>query len=70
MVPDLGPRDPGNCSRPFRTDNAVVKAAKVVQRIASISPEPVIVPAWEQSIKGDWGGQDWLDVSTAAQRAA
>ena len=42
---------PGHGSRPFRTDNALVKAAKVVERIASIKPAPVILPEWEQFVR-------------------
>ena len=37
---------PGHGSRPFRTDNALVTAAKVVQRIAEYRPKAHILDAW------------------------
>ena len=37
---------PGHGSRPFRTDNALVTAAKVVQRIAEYRPKARILDAW------------------------
>lgn len=43
---------PGHGSRPYRADNALVKAAQVVERVAAISPAPVIVPAWERFVHG------------------
>jgi acetylornithine deacetylase/succinyl-diaminopimelate desuccinylase-like protein len=46
------PGTPGHGSRPYRADNALVKAAQVVQRIASITTPPVIVPAWERFVRG------------------
>lgn len=46
------PGTPGHGSRPYRADNALVKAAQVVERIASIRPEPVVVPAWERFVHG------------------
>ncbi|HTW97421.1 MAG TPA: M20/M25/M40 family metallo-hydrolase [Acidimicrobiales bacterium] len=42
---------PGHGSRPYRADNAAIKAAGVVERIAAISPRPVIVPAWERFVR-------------------
>jgi len=37
---------PGHGSRPFRTDNALVTAAKVIQRIAEYRPKARILDAW------------------------
>ena len=37
---------PGHASQPFRTDNALVKAAEVVKRIASYRPQARILEAW------------------------
>ena len=37
---------PGHGSRPFRTDNALVTAAKVVQRLADYRPKARILDAW------------------------
>ena len=37
---------PGHGSMPFRTDNALVKAAEVVRRIAEYVPRTTIVDAW------------------------
>jgi acetylornithine deacetylase/succinyl-diaminopimelate desuccinylase-like protein len=37
---------PGHGSMPFRTDNALVKAAEVVRRIAEFRPETRIIDAW------------------------
>jgi acetylornithine deacetylase/succinyl-diaminopimelate desuccinylase-like protein len=37
---------PGHGSRPFKTDNALVTAAKVVQRLAEYRPKARILDAW------------------------
>ena len=37
---------PGHGSRPFRTDNALVTAAKIVQRLAEYRPPARILEAW------------------------
>ena len=42
---------PGHGSRPFRTDNALVTAAKVVQRIADYQPKARILDAWRQYVQ-------------------
>lgn len=42
---------PGHGSRPFRTDNALVTAAKVVQRLAEYRPQARILDAWRQYIE-------------------
>ena len=42
---------PGHASMPFRTDNALVKAAEVVQRLASFQPEPVIHDTWRRFVE-------------------
>jgi len=40
----------GHGSRPLRTDNALVKAAEVVRRLASFQPRPLISDAWRQAV--------------------
>jgi acetylornithine deacetylase/succinyl-diaminopimelate desuccinylase-like protein len=42
---------PGHGSRPFRTDNALVTAARVVQRIADYHPKARILDAWRQYVQ-------------------
>ena len=37
---------PGHASMPFKTDNALVKAAEVVRRLAAYSPQPVLHDTW------------------------
>lgn len=37
---------PGHASMPFRTDNALVKAAEVVKRLAEYSPQPDLHETW------------------------
>jgi acetylornithine deacetylase/succinyl-diaminopimelate desuccinylase-like protein len=37
---------PGHGSRPFKTDNALVTAARVIQRLAEYRPTPRILDAW------------------------
>src|SRR5215831_2968013 len=37
---------PGHGSRPFKTDNALVTAARVIQRLAEYRPKPRILEAW------------------------
>ncbi len=37
---------PGHGSRPFKTDNALVTAARVIQRLAEYRPRPRILDAW------------------------
>ena len=41
---------PGHGSRPFRTDNALVTAAQVIQRIADYRPTARILDAWKNYI--------------------
>lgn len=43
---------PGHGSRPFRTDNALVTAARVVQRIADYRPKARILEAWQRYVTG------------------
>lgn len=43
---------PSHGSMPFRTDNALVKAGKVVQRIAEHRPPPVIDDGWLAFVDG------------------
>jgi acetylornithine deacetylase/succinyl-diaminopimelate desuccinylase-like protein len=42
---------PGHGSRPFKTDNALVTAAKVVQRLADYRPKARILDAWRGYIE-------------------
>jgi acetylornithine deacetylase/succinyl-diaminopimelate desuccinylase-like protein len=42
---------PGHGSMPFRTDNALVKAAEVVRRIAEYDPETRILDAWRDFVE-------------------
>ncbi len=42
---------PGHGSRPFRTDNALVTAACVVQRLAEYRPKAQILDVWRQSVE-------------------
>jgi acetylornithine deacetylase/succinyl-diaminopimelate desuccinylase-like protein len=47
---------PGHASQPFRTDNALVKAAQVVQRIDGYVPETKMHDIWRKFVEGvDWG---------------
>jgi acetylornithine deacetylase/succinyl-diaminopimelate desuccinylase-like protein len=42
---------PGHASQPFRTDNALVKAAEVVRRIAGYQPETRIHDIWRRFVE-------------------
>ncbi len=47
---------PGHASMPLRTDNALVKAAEVVRRIAEYRPETRIHDTWRRFVEGmDFG---------------
>ena len=43
---------PGHASAPLRTDNAVVKAAEVVRRIAEYAPDTQIHDVWRRFVEG------------------
>jgi len=43
---------PGHGSQPFRTDNALVKAAEVVRRINEYQPQTEILDVWRQFVEG------------------
>ena len=43
---------PAHASRPLRTDNAVVKAAAIVTRIAEYRPETRITEVWRRFVEG------------------
>ena len=43
---------PGHASQPLRTDNALIKAAEVVRRIAEYRPESMIHETWRRFIDG------------------
>ena len=43
---------PSHASRPLRTDNALIKAAELVTRIASYKPETQISDIWRRYIEG------------------
>ena len=42
---------PGHGSRPFRSDNAVITAAAVVQRLAAYRPTPRFHELWEEQVR-------------------
>jgi acetylornithine deacetylase/succinyl-diaminopimelate desuccinylase-like protein len=42
---------PGHASMPFRTDNALLTAAAVVQRLAAVQPEPVVHDTWRRFVE-------------------
>jgi acetylornithine deacetylase/succinyl-diaminopimelate desuccinylase-like protein len=47
---------PGHASTPFRTDNALVKAAEIVRRIDAYVPETKLHDIWRRFVEGiDWG---------------
>lgn len=41
---------PSHGSRPLGTDNALVKAAEVIRRLAEFRPQPVISDAWRETV--------------------
>jgi acetylornithine deacetylase/succinyl-diaminopimelate desuccinylase-like protein len=43
---------PGHASQPLRTDNALIKAAEVVQRIAKYRPQADIHETWRRTVEG------------------
>jgi acetylornithine deacetylase/succinyl-diaminopimelate desuccinylase-like protein len=43
---------PGHASMPFRTDNALVKAAEVVRRLAEFRPQARIHETWRRFVEG------------------
>ena len=43
---------PGHASRPWRTDNAVVKAAEVVRRLAAAAPPAEVTEVWRRWVDG------------------
>ncbi len=43
---------PGHASQPFRTDNALVKAAEVVRRLAEFRPQTDIHETWRRFVEG------------------
>src|SRR5437016_2731540 len=50
---------PGHASQPFRTDNALVTAAEIVQRLAEYRPPTMIHDTWRQFIEGVDFGPEW-----------
>ena len=42
---------PGHGSAPYRSDNALVKAAAVIQRLAAYSPAPRVHEMWRQQVE-------------------
>lgn len=50
---------PGHGSRPFRSDNALVKAAAVVQRLADYRPAPRFHELWQQQVRGFGLDEEW-----------
>lgn len=43
---------PGHGSQPFRTDNALVKASRVVQRLADYEPTARVTDIWREFVRG------------------
>ena len=43
---------PGHASQPLRTDNALIKAAEVVRRVAAYRPRTVIHDTWRRFVEG------------------
>ena len=43
---------PGHGSRPFRADNALIRAAAIVQRLANYRPAPKFHELWQQQVQG------------------
>ena len=43
---------PSHASRPLRTDNALVKAAEVVRRLAEYRPAAQISKVWRRYVEG------------------
>jgi acetylornithine deacetylase/succinyl-diaminopimelate desuccinylase-like protein len=43
---------PGHGSQPYRTDNALVKAAEVVRRIDAYQPQTQVLDVWKQFVQG------------------
>jgi acetylornithine deacetylase/succinyl-diaminopimelate desuccinylase-like protein len=43
---------PGHASRPFRTDNALLKAAEVVRRLAALAPPARVDEVWRRFVAG------------------
>jgi acetylornithine deacetylase/succinyl-diaminopimelate desuccinylase-like protein len=50
---------PGHASQPFRTDNALVTAAEVVQRLAEYRPPTMIHDTWRRFVEGVDFGPEW-----------
>ena len=50
---------PGHASQPFRTDNALVTAAEVVQRLAEYRPPTQIHETWRRFVEGVDFGPEW-----------
>jgi acetylornithine deacetylase/succinyl-diaminopimelate desuccinylase-like protein len=49
---------PGHASQTYRTDNALIKAAEVVQRLGAFQPETQIHDIWKRFIEGvDFGAE-------------
>ena len=42
---------PGHASQPYRTDNALVKAAEVVRRLATYTPPTVLHDTWQRFVR-------------------
>jgi acetylornithine deacetylase/succinyl-diaminopimelate desuccinylase-like protein len=51
---------PGHASQPYKTDNALVTAAKVVQRIAEYRPQTEIHDIWRRFLEASDYGDDFI----------
>jgi acetylornithine deacetylase/succinyl-diaminopimelate desuccinylase-like protein len=59
---------PGHGSMPLRTDNALVKAAEVVRRIAEFQPDTTIIDAWRSFVERSDMPADMAEVFLDPQR--
>ncbi len=59
---------PGHGSQPFRTDNAVVKAAEVVRRLAEHRPRTQITEVWTGFVNGLGLPPEWAAVLLDAEQ--
>jgi acetylornithine deacetylase/succinyl-diaminopimelate desuccinylase-like protein len=59
---------PGHGSRPWRSDNALVKAARVVTRLAELRPEPQVHDVWRSYVEGMGFAPDVADALVDPER--
>jgi acetylornithine deacetylase/succinyl-diaminopimelate desuccinylase-like protein len=59
---------PSHGSRPLGTDNALVKAAEVIRRLAEFRPKPLITDAWRRWVGLMGYDEDLADALTTPER--